>query len=291
MFDSQTKFKRQIEILGLCNADHLECTNEFLFDEYNVEPLTIKRDLQELRSYGIDIHSSGKRGVELLKAPEPDKLKELLIQYLGLCYSLNSYDKPVALMIKKLKHKALSNVVILQKSIEKRKMLSILYEKEASEKETSWRDICPLQMFQSENFWRVLAVHNGMMKQFHLNKILDIKQLNKSFKPVHQKEIDELFLYSWKSWLGLEKFQVKLKLSKQWVEKIKPRQVMIYQDITGHDDGSVDFKITVNTLEEIAGWIVSRGEGVTVLEPPELKEKVIRLAKGTLSNYQPAGDK
>lgn len=285
MFDFQTKFKRQIEILGLCGADHIECTNNFLLDEYGVEPLTIKRDLQELRSNGIDIHSSGKRGIEISKRLDQDKLKELLIQYLGLCYSLNSYDKPVALMVRKLKGKALSNVVILQKCIEKRRMASIFYEKEANEEETKWRDICPLQMFQSENYWRILAIHNGKMKQFHLNKILDIKPLGQTFKPVPKQEIDELFLYSWRSWIGLDKYEVKLKLSRQWAEKVKPRQVMIYQDIVDYEDGSVDLKITVNSLEEIASWVVSRGEGVTVLEPAELKEKVINLAKGALKNY------
>lgn len=286
MFDFQTKFKRQIEILGHCSTNHTDCTSDFLLDEYQVEPLTIKRDLMELRSNGIDIHSSGKRGIELTKKIDSDKIKELLIQYLGLCYSLNSYDKPVALMVKKLKDKALSNVVILQKCIEKKKMASILYEKEANEEETRWRDICPLQMFQSENYWRVLAIHNGRMKQFHLNKILDIKLLGNCFKPVEKKEIDDLFIYSWKSWIGHEKHKVTLKLSKSWAEKIKPRQIMIYQDIVDYEDGSVDLKITVNSLEEIASWIVSRGEGVTVLEPEELKEKVINLAKGTLNNYK-----
>ena len=285
MFDFQTKFKRQIEILGLCGAEHVDCNNDYLLDEYNVEPLTIKRDLQELRSNGIDIHSSGKRGIEISKRLDSDKLKELLIQYLGLCYSLNSYDKPVALMVKRLKDKALSNVVILQKCIEKRNMASIYYEKEDNEEERRWRDICPLQMFQSENFWRILAIHNGRIKQFHLNKILDIKPLKQTFKPVPKKDIDELFMYSWKSWISYDKYDVTLKLSKEWTEKIKPRQVMIYQDITENEDGSFNLKITVNSLEEIASWIVSRGEGVTVLEPVELKEKIINLAKGTLKNY------
>jgi predicted DNA-binding transcriptional regulator YafY len=285
MFDFQTKFKRQIEILGLCTAEHINCTGEYLLDEYRVEPLTIKRDLSELRSNGINIHSSGKKGIEIISGINPGKLKELLIQYLGLCYSKNSYDKPVEMMIKRLKDKALSNVVIIQKCIEKNRMASMLYEKEANEKGKKWRDICPLQMFQSEDHWRVLAVENDKMKQFHLNKILDIKPLDRNFKPVPRQKIDELFLYSWRSWLGPDKYEVKLRLSAYWAAKIKPRQLMIYQNITDNEDGTVDFSITVNSLDEIASWIVSRGEGVKVLAPDELKEKVINIAKGTLKNY------
>lgn len=287
MFDFQTKFKRQIEILGLCQAEHINCSSDYLLDEYGVEPLTIKRDLQELRSNGIRIHSSGKRGIEMLDKLDADKLKELLIQYMGLCYSKNSYDKPIAMMVRKLKDKALSNVVILQKCIERKKMAAILYEKEANEKGIKWRDICPLQMFQSENYWRVLALESDKMKQFHINKILDIKPLDRAFKPVPKQEIDQLFLYSWRSWIGQDKYEVRLRMSEEWASKIKPRQVMIYQDITDNEDGSMDLSITVNSLEEIASWIVSRGEGVTVLEPQELKERVISIARGTLKNYQP----
>ncbi len=57
------------------------------------------------------------------------------------------------------------------------------------------------------------------------------------------------------------------------------------QIIEEYEDGTMDLSITVNSLSEIASWIVSRGEGVIVIEPPELKEKVIELAKGTLGNY------
>lgn len=59
MFDFQTKFKRQIEILGLCLSEEIvKPLRTFdLADYFKVEELTIKRDLQDLRSYGIDIHS------------------------------------------------------------------------------------------------------------------------------------------------------------------------------------------------------------------------------------------
>ncbi len=57
------------------------------------------------------------------------------------------------------------------------------------------------------------------------------------------------------------------------------------QKITKQQDGSITFECTVNSLNEIAGWIVSRGEGIKVIEPDELKDMVRNLAKGTLRNY------
>jgi hypothetical protein len=57
------------------------------------------------------------------------------------------------------------------------------------------------------------------------------------------------------------------------------------QKITKNEDGSITFECTVNSLSEIAGWIVSRGEGVKVITPVQLKNFVIELAEGTLRNY------
>lgn len=57
------------------------------------------------------------------------------------------------------------------------------------------------------------------------------------------------------------------------------------QKIKENPDGSIIIEITVNSLNEIAAWIVSRGYGVKVIEPVELKKQVIKLAKDTLKNY------
>lgn len=51
------------------------------------------------------------------------------------------------------------------------------------------------------------------------------------------------------------------------------------QIIEEYENGTMDLSITVNSLSEIASWIVSRGEGVKVLEPPELKERVQSLQR------------
>jgi predicted DNA-binding transcriptional regulator YafY len=60
---------------------------------------------------------------------------------------------------------------------------------------------------------------------------------------------------------------------------------MDVESFVENPDGSVIYCTTVNSLEEIASWIVSRGKGVVVLEPAELKEKVLALARDSISNY------
>ena len=102
---------------------------------------------------------------------------------------------------------------------------------------------------------------------------------------IPREKFEDLFMHSWKSWLGDEKHKIKLYLSKEWADRIRPRMLIRGQRVTKQEDGSIIFEATVNSLNEIAGWVVSRGEGVKVLAPNALKEQVIELAKGVLSNY------
>lgn len=285
MLEIQTKVKRQIEILGLAleNSDGLKDSDFAVL--YKRDIPTIKRDMQELRRCGVDVHSQKKRGICVAGNIHPSVLKELIAQYLGICTAAGETDRATALLVRKLKARALSHVVTLQRCIEQSVIAFVDYEKEAGDVETQ-REIGPLLLFSRDGSWRVLAMNDGVVKQYIVNKLLRIKPSSRKFKPVPRAEIDEMFRHSFRSWLSKEKHQIKIRLSREWASRIKPRQLMEVQMITEEADGSVIFESTVNSLNEVAGWVVSRGEGVQVLEPAELRQKVIDLAKGALANYQ-----
>lgn len=285
MIEIQTKIKRQIEILGIAVENPEAWKPVDLSEIYECEELTIKRDLKELRSYGFDLHSEKRRGVRLAAPLDARKTKELIVQYLGLSSSDYSIDKATSLMVKKLKERALSNVVTLQRCIDRSLVARIDYQKEADELEEN-REIHPLLIFQSDAFWRVLAVNDEKIKQYHLNKILTVRALERRFKRIPQEQIDELFRYSFKSWIGTEKHRVKVRLSKTWADRIRPQQMIETQTLTVHPDGSIVFEAIVNSLKEVASWVMTKGEGVEVIEPDELKKAVIELARGTLKNYR-----
>jgi len=286
MSEFRNKLKRQLEIVGICLSQNYpgQLSTFDLADMFGVEELTIKRDLKDLRSEGMDIHSVRGKGVRLTSNLTDEKLRELIQQYTALAISYEAVDKSTGLMVNRLSEKALANMIILEMCIESHTRASIDYEKE-SEGVDFRREVAPHRIFQRDNYWRVLAVENGILKQFHLNKIVDARATNFKFEPLPSEKIDELFKYSWRSWLGDERYNIKLKLSHIWADRLLPKQLMEHEKITELEDGSVLYETTVNTLDEIAGWVVSRGGGVTVLEPAELRERVIKLAKESIQNY------
>ncbi len=286
MQDSRNKLKRQLEILGIIlSQDYSGLIRTFdLAEMFRVEELTIMRDLQQLRSFGIDIHSTKKEGISIEGKIEDEKLREFIQQYSSLCIAPSFVDKSTSLLVSRLGEKSLANLVVLQLSIEQNRVVQIDYEKENGMLDFA-REICPILIFQRENYWRVLASFSNSLRQFHLNKILEARTTYKSFNPVQNERLEDVFRYTWKSWIGENKYDVKLHFTKLWAERIKPKQLMDIEKFTEDADGSVTYETTVNSLDEIASWIVSRGKGVIVLEPAELKEKVLNLAKEALSNY------
>lgn len=287
MQDFKVKFKRQVEILGICLSQNYPSPLKTfdLADMFGVEELTIKRDLQDLRSAGIDIHSEKKHGVRLSRRLDENKIRELIQQYSVLNAADKHIEKSTGLLVNRLGEKALANMVTLEMCIEKGVSARIDYEKESEELEFG-REIQPVLIFQSEHMWRVLAVSEGRMKQFLLNKIIEARETNRQFRKVDKEKIEDIFKYSWRSWLGQEKIHVKLRFSSVWAERLRPKPLMEYETTNDNPDGSMIYETIVNSLDEIASWIVSRGDGVIVMEPEELKEKVIRLAKETLDNYK-----
>ena len=285
MFEFQSKFKRQIEILGLCLSDQTPgpVRTFDLADYFHVEELTIKRDLQDLRSYGIDIHSQKKNGVCVNPDIPREKLVDIILHYIGLNHNDYALDKSTSLLVEKMGPAALSCLVTLQLCIDNGVRARISYNKMGSEIESD-KQIEPVLIYQRDGSWRVLAGSKGQIKQYLVDKIISVHSTETRFDK-SEYHFTDLFKYSWKSWLGDEKFDVKLRLSPYWAERVKPRMLVVEQKITRNEDGSVIFECTVNSLNEIAGWIVARGEGVRVIEPPELKSLVIDLARGVLNNY------
>lgn len=285
MKDYRLKIKRQIEILGIV-LNYPDQHKAVDFEElFQVNELTIKRDLRELRGLGIDIHSKKGKGISVCSRIPDETVKNIITQYIGLAANNSSFDHASNLLVQKLRDKSISHIILFQRCIEKNLKVKIKYVKRG-EAAGPDRIIEPYRIFQSDKSWRVLANHDGTLKQFLIYNIKFVEPLNKKFKPVSQKQIDELFSTSFKSWLGSERYTVKFKLISPWSRRIKPRQLMAFQKLTENDDGSIIYETVVNSLKEISGWIVSRGEGVVVLEPEELKQMVITTAKGALNNYR-----
>jgi len=79
---------------------------------------------------------------------------------------------------------------------------------------------------------------------------------------------------------------IRLQLSDFWVRNMKAEPFMLTQNYYNTGSGSHIFEFNVKDPDVLAWWVMKYGKGVTVLDPPELKQKIIELASNILSNYQ-----
>lgn len=194
-------------------------------------------------------------------------LLNTILHYIGLNHTVLSIDMSTFLLVEKFGSKALSSIVLLQLSIDNSRIAIIDYNKEAGLIEKN-KKIEPLLIFQNDGTWRLLAQSGEIIKQYLLDKIMKVKMTEERFTKLPGERFEDLFMFSWKSWLGDEKYDIKLQVSKEWADRIRPRMLIKGQQVIKQEDGSIIFEATVNSLNEIAGWIVSRGEGIKVLPRP-----------------------
>lgn len=284
-FAFEQKIKRQIEIISLCiNKEPSDLlTVEDLAEKFNVEGVTIKRDLKDLRELAINIHSVARKGIRLDQEPSDLLLKQLILHYTAMHYSEQTVDRATTLLITAAGKKSLKHVTLLQQCIDNSVEAKIRYRKnDAAENDYV---VQPLLIFQNDSSWRLLTQSRKNFLQFHISQILSVEPCTEKFKKPDIDSLLGLHNNAWKSWIGGELQTIRLRIYGKWVDRIKSKVLIPNQKIKKEPDGSLLFEAKVNNLKEVAAWIVARGDGITVLEPEALKETVIRLAQETLKNY------
>jgi hypothetical protein len=82
------------------------------------------------------------------------------------------------------------------------------------------------------------------------------------------------------------RLKVKLKLSEYWMKNMPVEKFMLTQNYYKNENKEDIFEFAVNDPEETLFWIISLGSGVEVLEPWDLRTKVIKVAEDVIGNYK-----
>lgn len=283
MNETRVNLKRQVEILGLVLDNPWKYKNLDLEMIFDCARPTIQRDLKELRKMGVDIHSASGKGIYVARGIMDATLRQLVEIYLWLSQTESLQNKGIDFLVAEKREKAVSLLVMIQKSIEERRQLKITYRKYGTA-EPRYRTVNPLLIFEKENTWRLLADEGEKRKQFILEKIEIVKQLETKFElPVDP--FRETVKLSFGPWIDELKHPVKLKFTKRYLETGKKAHLVPGQKNSPQSDGSIIVSVKVSSLEDVARWVVARGGDVIALAPDELKDFVERLARKALDEH------
>ncbi len=311
-------------LLEKTDEDHGITMKEIIssLERYDVcaERKALYRDIEELQQYGLDVvsYSNGRTtlyhvasrkfevaelkllvdAVQSSKFITEKKSNELIkkLESFASIYQAQHLHRQVYVQdrVKTMNESIYYNVDKIHQSIEKNQSITFQYyqwnvRKEMELKHDGERyEVSPWQlMWDDENYYLIGFDHKaGRIKHFRVDKMLDIENC------AHKRQGEEIFqkvdtkAYSRKvfgMYDGEETF-VKLKCKNDLVG------VMIDRfgknvPLIPLDKDYFQINVTVAVSQQFLGWLMAIGTGVTVIEPVEVREKMIVTCGEMLACY------
>lgn len=177
---------------------------------------------------------------------------------------------------------------LIQDAILKGKCIEFTYHK-LDEHRTNKRIVAPIRFkyYDDSGYLIGYCRWRNSPRIFSLNRIESVTILDEAIKPEERKCVEEHFQYAFIRFGGDKKYRVKIRFDDQRSDVIKRKEWdRLDVQFLNQKDGSVIFSMTVANLDEVIDWLFKYKEHATIIEPPELKEKMILYLKKMAENYK-----
>jgi len=141
--------------------------------------------------------------------------------------------------------------------------------------------VSPYRLVFVSRAWYLLApsaYHHGQIRTFKLDRIVKAELLREVFEPDPDFDVDEYFGFAWSMIPEGTRYHVRLRFLPKVAGNVEEVTWHKTQQVTFEPDGSCLFEVDVDGLGEITWWVLGYGDQVIVEEPPELRERIGRIA-------------
>jgi len=169
----------------------------------------------------------------------------------------------------------------LRHAVAERRRVIIAYEGRTSPERRI--DVHPYGLAYRKHAWYVVAhsVEHGEVRKFRVSRIRAVELTPLHFTVPADFSVDEAFRGAWYVFSGPPQ-EIALWFSPRVAQFVRERRPLPDQRIQTHSDGSILFRATVNSLDEVGWWLVQYGREARVEYPQELAHRVIELARGAI---------
>ncbi len=188
------------------------------------------------------------------------------------------------------RHNALRKTYqLVQRAIVRRQPLEAIYISFHDTGQIRTR-LNPYWLLFNERAWYVIgrSSKHQAVRTFKLGRFVALSPANGRFKIPHGLTLEKHLGNAWRMMRGNKTYQVHLKFS----PLISPNAAEVNwhrtQKVSWDDDGCVHFRVTVDGLDEIVWWVLAYGPEVEVLDPPELRKRLTKMARRMLELYETA---
>lgn len=176
-----------------------------------------------------------------------------------------------------------ANLVQLQQSLAHRRVIRINYQG-AKDEQAMPRAVEPVFLIYYLERWHLIAWCRLRkdVRDFRTDRIQGITITKETFTPredVTYEKLREL----WRK--DATYLSARVRFKKFSVERARREWSMGVQKEVKHKDGAV-LTLSTGSFDWMTGWLLSFGTNATVLEPPELKQRVIEAAERALAHHR-----
>jgi predicted DNA-binding transcriptional regulator YafY len=273
------ELQRQIEMAALIFEQPDKYSESDLAKYFFTSEATIRRDVKILRDMGIIVHSR-KRAYDIKLTLK--ELNFLITTYLA--FGNNETIKNLKLIHEKFKNKTLNFFVQTMKAVREKKVIEIEYKSVKTDR-YQWRTVTPVSFYNAGKTHYLIAIHDQIPKIFTIERIHSARYPNQKSPIKEVPSLNELFKYSWGSFTGGAVTKVRLRFREN-LEKYMAEKFWIETQEIIHTDDGFEIAIEVKLSNEFIAWVMGWGDQVTILEPKELKDAVLKKAKAIADLYK-----
>ncbi len=147
------------------------------------------------------------------------------------------------------------------------------------------RHVQPYHLANINHNWYLIAhdIARNDTRTFALSRIQGTPSTGKAFQRPKDFCIEKLLASSFGVFRGSDLHPIHLRFDAFAAPIVRERQWHPSQIVQDMDDGTLELRIQLDSLEEIKRWVLSWGRHCTILAPAELRAAVHREALGILT--------
>ncbi len=155
------------------------------------------------------------------------------------------------------------------------------------DKELITTQVRPLRVIFISRAWYLIA-HSSMhseIRTFKLGRIKKLSVTRKQFETPDDVDLDDYFGDAWSMIPEGRNYDVHLRFAPKVAGNVAEVQWHKSQETELNDDGTLDFRVNVDGLNEITWWLLGYGDQVEVIAPAKLRKSVAKVARAVLDKY------
>lgn len=171
----------------------------------------------------------------------------------------------------------------LEPAIAERRVCEAVYES-LSGGDRRARRLHPLRLFQRADAWYLAAFtpEHDEVRVFRLDRFDQVEVLADRFAPPPGFDLETFLADAWELFRGEQALDVHLRFDPSLAPLILRARHHPGEQVSTGEDGTIDYRVRVTHLDELARWIVGFGGNVVVLGPEALRARVVDLARGVV---------